>query len=58
MKNLSSREILRLLLADGWSIKHQVESHVQLVHPTKSGKVMIPHPKKDLAPGTALSIAR
>jgi predicted RNA binding protein YcfA (HicA-like mRNA interferase family) len=58
MKSYSSRMILRLLTADGWVVRHQVGSHVQLVHPRKPGKVTVPHPKKDLAPGTIMSIAR
>jgi predicted RNA binding protein YcfA (HicA-like mRNA interferase family) len=58
MKSWTSREILRVLAADGWVIKHQVGSHVQLVHPTKPGKVTVPHPLKDLAIGTVKSIAR
>lgn len=58
MKSWSSREILKVLAADGWTVKHQVGSHVQLVHPTKPGKVTVPHPKKDLATGTVRSIAR
>ena len=58
MKSWTSRDILRVLEADGWVVKHQVGSHVQLVHPTKPGKVTLPHPKKDLAPGTVKSIAR
>ncbi len=38
MKSYSSREVLRILLADGWVIKHQTGSHVQLVHRVKPGK--------------------
>ncbi|NCN05690.1 MAG: type II toxin-antitoxin system HicA family toxin [Spirochaetales bacterium] len=58
MKNWSSREILKALAADGWIVKHQIGSHMQLVHPTKPGKVTVPHPRKDLAPGTIKSIVR
>jgi predicted RNA binding protein YcfA (HicA-like mRNA interferase family) len=58
MKSWSSRELLKILAADGWVVKHQVGSHLQLVHPTKPGKVTLPHPKKDLAPGTVRSISR
>jgi predicted RNA binding protein YcfA (HicA-like mRNA interferase family) len=57
MKSWSSKELLKRLAADGWTVKHQVGSHVQLIHPTKPGKVTVPHPRKDLAPGTAKSIA-
>jgi len=58
MRSWSSRDILKALTTDGWIVKHQVGSHVQLVPPTKPGKVTVPHPKKDLAPGTVKSIAR
>ena len=58
MKSGSSRELLKILAADGWVIKHQVGSHLQLVHPTKPGKVTLPHPKKDLALGAVRSISR
>jgi predicted RNA binding protein YcfA (HicA-like mRNA interferase family) len=58
MRSWASREILRILSDAGWTVRHQVGSHVQLVHPVKPGKVTVPHPKKDLAPGTVRSIAR
>jgi predicted RNA binding protein YcfA (HicA-like mRNA interferase family) len=58
MRSWSSRDILKALATDGWIVKHQVGAHVQLVHPTKPGKVTVPHPKKDLAPGTVKSITR
>ena len=58
MKSWTSRELLKRLFADGWIIKHQVGSLVQLVHPRKAGKVTVPHPNKDLAAGTIKSIAR
>ncbi|PKL07803.1 MAG: addiction module toxin, HicA family [Spirochaetae bacterium HGW-Spirochaetae-7] len=58
MRSWTSKDILRRLSEDGWVVKHQVGSHVQLVHPIKAGKVTVPHPNKDLAPGTVRSIAR
>lgn len=58
MTSWSSSDVLEALLSDGWVIKHQVGSHVQLGHPIKLGKVTLPHPKKDLAPGTVRSIPR
>lgn len=58
MKAYTSHDILRILKADGWEIKHTVGSHCQLVHPVKKGKVTVPHPKKDLAIGTVRSIFR
>ncbi|MGE5551387.1 MAG: type II toxin-antitoxin system HicA family toxin [Bacteroidota bacterium] len=58
MKSYSSQEILRLLQDDGWFIKNQEGSHVQLKHPVKRGKVTVPHPRKDLPSRTIRSILR
>ena len=57
---MSSRELIQRLVADGW-VKQKARagtSHVFFKHPTKSGKVCVPHPKKDLKVGTLSSIAR
>lgn len=56
MRINNSHDLLKILKKEGWLIKHQVGSHIQLVHPIKKGKVTVPHPKKDLAPGTTKSI--
>lgn len=58
MKVYTSKDILKLLIRDGWYIKHQVGSHLQLAHSTKKGKVTLPHPKKELAIGTLKSILK
>jgi len=55
---ISSREILRQLLQDGWRIDRQSGSHIQLVHPVKTGLVTVPHPNKDIRVGTLKSIQR
>lgn len=55
---LSSREVLKRLLLDGWEIMTQSGSHVQLKHTTKVGKVTVPHPRKDLPLGTLKSIEK
>ncbi|BAF59117.1 predicted periplasmic or secreted lipoprotein [Pelotomaculum thermopropionicum SI] len=56
VKTYSSTEILRILKKNGWTIKNQEGSHAQLTHPVKSGKVTVPHPRKDLDPKTVRSI--
>lgn len=56
MKVFSSKEILEILFEDGWCIKNQRGSHLQLIHPRKPGKVTVPHPKKELDPKTVRSI--
>lgn len=58
MKSYSSREIISLLLKDGWYEIACGGDHHQFKHPTKNGKVTIPHPRKDLPIKTVKSIAR
>ncbi|WP_043645969.1 type II toxin-antitoxin system HicA family toxin [Caenispirillum salinarum] len=55
---MTSREVMRALKADGWVVVDQVGSHVQLKHPTKPGRVTVPHPKRDLKIGTLKSIEK
>ena len=55
---MNSKDIIKLLLADGW-VKHtQKGSHCQYKHSFKTGKVTIPHPKKDLPKKTVHSILK
>ncbi|NPV53001.1 MAG: type II toxin-antitoxin system HicA family toxin [Firmicutes bacterium] len=58
MKSYSSRKILQILYKDGWMEKNQRGSHIQLIHPTKPGKVTVPHPRKDLDPKTVMTILK
>ena len=53
---MNSRQIIKLLKADGWFEVNRVGSHAQFKHPTKPGKVTVIHPKKDFAPGTLRSM--
>lgn len=56
--HMNSRELIKALEADGWREVVQRGSHVQFKHPTKPGRVTVPHPKKDLPAGTLRSIER
>ncbi|WP_325922959.1 type II toxin-antitoxin system HicA family toxin [Kurthia gibsonii] len=58
LKSFSSRELIKILKADGWYLVHSVGSHHQYKHPTKVGKVTIPHPKGDITIKTVQCIAR
>ncbi len=58
MKSYSSKDLLDMLIKDGWVFKNQRGSHVQMVHPLKPGKVTVPHPRKDLDPKTVKSILK
>ena len=52
----SSREIVKIITKDGWYEVNCVGDHHQYKHPTKKGRLTIPHPKKDLPIGTVRSI--
>lgn len=53
-----SRKIIQLLQADGWHLVDVKGSHHQFRHPDKPGKITVPHPRKDLPPGTVSSIEK
>ena len=55
---MTSREIIRRLIADGWSLRNTRGSHYQFVHPEKPGRVTVKHPAKDIPIGTLRSIYR
>ena len=55
---LSSREIIRKLVADGWVEVAQKGSHKQFRHPARPGRTTVPHPKKELPIGTIRTIER
>lgn len=58
MKSISSREVIKQLKSDGWYVVNVVGSHYQYKHPTKSGRVTVKHPCKDIPPKTLQSIER
>jgi predicted RNA binding protein YcfA (HicA-like mRNA interferase family) len=55
---MSSREVIAKLRDDGWELVHIRGNHHQYKHPTKPGRVTVPHPKKDLPKRTLRSIYR
>lgn len=58
MKSYSSREVIQMLKADGWYEAACVGDHHQFKHPSKKGRVTVPHPRKDIPIKTLQSIAR
>ena len=58
MKSYSSREVIQMLKAAGWDLFAVTGDHHHFKHPTISGKVTIPHPKKDLPRKTLDSIEK
>ncbi|EAQ34449.1 hypothetical protein NB311A_11927 [Nitrobacter sp. Nb-311A] len=55
---MRSTEIIAALKKDGWEQVARKGSHVQFKHPTKPGRVTVPHPKKDIPLGTLKSIEK
>ena len=59
MKGYSSKDIIRILLEDGWyEYSSATGSHHSFKHDVKKGRVVVPHPKKDLPIGTIKNIAK
>lgn len=56
--HMNSKDIIAALGADGWIQVAQKGSHVQFKHPTKLGRVTVPHPKRDIPMGTFRSIEK
>lgn len=54
----NSREIIKRLKDDGWYLDRIRGDHHQFKHPEKKGLVTVPHPTKDIKPGTLRSIYR
>lgn len=55
---MRSREIIAALTKDGWKEVAKKGSHVQFKHPTKIGRVTVPHPERDIPVGTLKSIEK
>ncbi|MEN6671364.1 type II toxin-antitoxin system HicA family toxin [Psychrobacter sp. B38] len=55
---MQSRELVKIIEADGWYRVGTKGSHNQFKHDVKKGRVTIPHPKKDLLQQTVKSILK
>jgi predicted RNA binding protein YcfA (HicA-like mRNA interferase family) len=55
---MNSKDLIKLIQQDGWFLVHVKGSHHQFKHVSKTGKVTVPHPKKDLPLPTAKSIMK
>lgn len=54
----TSKELIAIVEADGWSLVRVTGDHHQFKHPTKPGRVTIDHPVKDVPKGTANSVLK
>jgi predicted RNA binding protein YcfA (HicA-like mRNA interferase family) len=57
-KIYNSREIIRMLVDDGWVEVRVTGSHHHFKHPRKQGVVTVPHPKKQIGRGLFGSILK
>ena len=55
---MNSAKIIKQIEDDGWYLVNVIGSHHQFKHPTKKGRVTVPHPKKDLPIKTVKSILK
>lgn len=55
---MSSRDVIKALQDDGWREVNHEGSHKQFKHPTKKGRITVPHPKRDIPIGTLRSIEK
>ena len=58
MKSYSSREVIQIIVADGWYYVAQDGSHRHYKHDEKLGKATVPHPKKHIPIRTLKNIER
>ena len=49
--NMKSKEIIKLLLENGWILRGVKGFHHIYTHPAKEGHISVPHPKNDLGAG-------
>ena len=55
---MRSRDVIRLLEADGWKEVARKGSHAQFKHSVKKGRVTVPDPRRDVPVGTLRSIEK
>lgn len=55
---MHSKDIIKIIEADGWFQVRISGSHHHFKHAVKKGLVTVPHPEKDLPAGTVKSILK
>ncbi len=55
---MDSRQVLWRLRTDRWEEVARRDNHVQMTHPTKPGRITVPHPKLDLPASSLAGIER
>ena len=55
---MNSREVIAALEKDDWYEVARKGSHVQFKHPTKPGRMTVPHPERDIPIGNVRGIEK
>ena len=55
---MKSADLVRELMRAGWELQRVRGSHHVFQHPSRSGSVVVPHPKKDLGIGLVRAIRK
>ncbi len=55
---MNSKEIIRMIEADGWQLVRTKGSHHHFKHSVKKGLVTVPHPKRTIPRGTISNILK
>lgn len=55
---MKSADLIRELTVAGWELDRVRGSHHVFKHPQRPGRVVVPHPKKDLGTGLIAAIRR
>jgi len=55
---MKSKDVIKMLEEDGWTLRRVTGSHHHFKHESKKGLVTVPHPKTDIAKGTLRSIRK
>jgi len=48
---MNSKQLIKQLEADGWTLRGVKGSHHIFTHPGKTGHISVPHPRQDLGVG-------
>ncbi|RKE92815.1 MULTISPECIES: type II toxin-antitoxin system HicA family toxin [Xenorhabdus] len=55
---MNSSDLMRLLEKNGWKLKRIKGSHHQFTHPEFAAVITVPHPRRDIKPGTLSKILK
>lgn len=55
---MNSKDLIKELIANGWTLDRVKGSHHTFRHPLKSHAVTVPHPNKDLGVGLVKAIKK